>query len=332
MEEQDSKTALVLVKKDTQVNLRHALRLWANSVTALSTERREEILRAKQKAVESFFAFNRKSPVEVTALDVEEWRRKMEGQGIQPTTIYVRVCFLSSFYEWARRDPVLRELIPSNPARLAMPKAPKAYQTESVKAWTDEQLQAIVEAVRKKAEAGDLVGKRDYALLLFYLVTGMRRQEVIGLRGGDIKLEEFIIITGKVKGGDYVSREVRDHVLRTALEDYLLSSGRSSVLNVDGPLWTRHDRAGRPGAALTSHAFVKNLKRYAKEAGVGNVHLHQTRHSFARIVAEETGSIVETQDALNHRSAATTRVYVQRIAVKRDRHSQKISDRLQRKA
>jgi integrase len=332
MEDQGSKNGLVAVKERAQVSLRHVLRLWADAVTASSTERREEILRAKQKAVESFFAFTGKSPAEITALDVEAWRRKLEGQGIQPTTIYVRVCFLSSFYEWARRDPTLRERIPGNPARLAMPKAPKAYQTESVKAWTDEQLQAIVETVRKKAEAGDLVGKRDYALLLFYLVTGMRRQEVIGLRGKDIKLDGSIIITSKIKGGDYVSREVRDPFLRKALEDYLSSSGRLSVLSVDGPLWTRHDRAGRPGAALTSHAFVKNLKRYAKEAGVGDVHLHQTRHSFARIVAEETGSIIETQDALNHRSAATTRVYVQRITIKRDRHSQKISDRLQRKA
>ena len=33
-----------------------------------------------------------------------------------------------------------------------------------------------VEAVRAKAAAGEVVGKRDYALLLFYLVTGMRRQ------------------------------------------------------------------------------------------------------------------------------------------------------------
>jgi integrase/recombinase XerD len=92
----------------------------------------------------------------------------------------------------------------------------------------------------------------------------------------------------------------------------------------------RHDRAGRLGAALTSHAFVKNLKRYAKEAGVGDVHLHQTRHSFARIVAEETGSLTDTQDALDHRNAATTRVYVQRIAVKRDRYSQRVTRRLRR--
>jgi integrase len=129
--------------------------------------------------------------------------------------------------------------------------------------------------VRAKAVAGDVVGKRDYALLLFYLVTGMRRQEVISLRGGDIKIDEYITLTGKVKGGDYVGREVRDPLLREAILDYLSSCGREGVLKTGVPLWTRHDRAGRPGAALTSHAFVKNLKRYAREAGVGDVHLHQ---------------------------------------------------------
>jgi integrase len=86
------------------------------------------------------------------------------------------------------RDPSLRNFIRSNPARLALQKAPKAYQIESVKAWTDDELQAIIWVVQQKAESGDIVGKRDYALLLFYLVTGMRRQEVIGLRGGNLKL------------------------------------------------------------------------------------------------------------------------------------------------
>ena len=44
-------------------------------------------------------------------------------------------------------------------------------------------------------------------------------------------------------------------------------------------------------------------------------------------MAEETGSIVETQDALNHSNPSTTRVYVQRIAVKRDRHSALVMQR-----
>src|SRR5205085_2712610 len=121
----------------------------------------------------------------------------------------------------------------------------------------------IVEVVRAKAETGDMVGKRDYALLLFYLITGMRRQEVIGLRGSNLKLEEeALVITGQVKGGDYVGREVREPSLREALLEYLTACGRLAVLKTDGPLWTRHDRAGKPGAALSSHSFVKNLKRY----------------------------------------------------------------------
>jgi integrase len=329
----DTRTSLIPANDARAVALTNALRLWSESATAPSTERREELLHYKRKAVESFFTFADKSPADVSPLDVERWRKHLEGtrpegRGLSPSTVYARVCFLSSFYEWAMRDPALKAHITSNPARLALPKAPKAYQTESVKAWTDEQLQAIVEAVRAKATAGEIVGKRDYALLLFYLVTGMRRQEVISLRGGDIKIDEFITLTGKVKGGDYMGREVRDPLLKDAILDYLSSSGRSGALKTDSPLWTRHDRAGRPGAALTSHAFVKNLKRYARAAGVGEVNLHQTRHSFARIVAEETGSITDTQDALGHRNAATTRVYVQRIAVKRDKHSQQITARL----
>jgi hypothetical protein len=43
--------------------------------------------------------------------------------------------------------------------------------------------------------------------------------------------------------------------------------------------------------------MAQNLKRYAAEAGITHINLHQTRHTFARIVSEETGSLVETQDA-----------------------------------
>jgi integrase/recombinase XerD len=323
--------ALILAGNEYQTALRNALRLWAESVTSASTQRRDELLQYKQKVVDAFFAFTGKHPTEISPLDIEQWRDDLKSRELKPTTIYTRICFLSSFFEWALRTPPLKEQMKVNPVRLAMPKAPKPYQTESTKSWTDDELQKIVEVVKAKAEKGDLVGKRDYALLLFYLITGMRRQEVIGLRGKNLKLEEdSLVITSKVKGGDYVGREVRDEGLRAALLDYLSACDRLVVLKTDSPLWTRHDRAGKPGAALSSHAFVKNLKQYAQQAGVGDVHLHQARHSYARIIAEESGSITDTQDALGHRNAATTRIYVQRIAVKKDKYSEHINKRIQR--
>ena len=102
-----------------------------------------------------------------------------------------------------------------------------------------------------------------------------------------------------------------------------------NVLQSNRPMWTRHDRAGRAGAPLSSHSFVKNLKAYAEEVGIKQIHLHQTRHTFARIYAEDSGSMIETQDALDHEHLGTTRAYVQTIAVKKDKFSGSIRSRLE---
>jgi site-specific recombinase XerC len=53
------------------------------------------------------------------------------------------------------------------------------------------------------------------------------------------------------------------------------------------------------------------------------------RHTYARIVAEESGSLKETQEVLGHRNEVTTRVYVQRIGVRRDRFSSRVANRLE---
>lgn len=321
------KLSLIVLSPQTNrdVMVKNAAALWADATTGTVSSRRDDILRDKQKAVLDFFKFAGAHPAEVRPEDVKSWQKTMEERDLAPTTVYARICHLSSFYAWALRDSALGEVIKFNPVVLAHPKAPRPYQTRSVKARTDDELRALLELVRAKAEAGSLVGKRDYALLLFYLATGLRRQEVISLRGRDVEFDgEVMILGSRVKGGDYQGREVDDPVVRQALLDYLKESRRLSVLKNDGPLWTRHDRAGRPGAALSSHSFVENLKRYAQEAGIGHLRLHQLRHSFARIVAELSGSLSEVQDALGHKHAATTRVYVQRIAVKRDKFGSQV--------
>lgn len=326
MDEKAPETALVPTQNDLQLALRGAVSLWASATTSES-ERRADLLRDKQRIVLSFFRHVDKLPSEVEPADVQGWLLDLEGQGISAGTCYQHACLLSSFYSWAMKDPEVGRHIRRNPARLARPKAPKPYQTESVKALSDEEVGALVSAVRRRAQSGDVVGKRDYALLLLYLATGLRRQEAIGLRGKDVHVGETLVLEYRAKGGDYRSREVREPQVREALLDYLTTSGRLHALKTDAPLWTRHDRAGKPGEALTSHCFVKNLKKYAREAGVEGFHLHRTRHTFARIVSEVSGDITATQNALDHQHRSTTRVYVQRIAVKRDLYSNEVSKR-----
>lgn len=326
MATENPENALVPARNDNRTAILNAVALWTNATTSDGI-RRNDLIRDKQQVVTTFFNFTKKHPADVTPLDVREWLAALEKQGRRPTTIYQRACLLTSFYDWALRDPALGSFIKSNPARLARPKAPKAYQTESSKSLSDEELESLISVVRQKALSGDIVGKRDYAILLLFMATGMRRTEILSLRGRDIKVNKSLVLTNRVKGGDYIGREISDPIVKEALVDYLNAVHRLSVFRTDAPIWTRHDYAGRPGAPLSSHCFVKNLKRYARAAGIDGFHLHQTRHTFARIVAEETGSILATQEALDHNNPSTTRVYVQRIAIKRDQHSERISQR-----
>lgn len=322
---------LAHLQNDSELALRNAIRLWAEQTTRTETYERESKLGDKMQAVSRFFAFTGKHPGEVTPVDVETWRAHLEAAGNKPATVYARISRLSSFYKWLMTDPQLGAHIRTNPAAQARPRYPRPYQSESVKAWSDEEMNTLLDVVKRRAESGSIVGKRDYGLLVFFLLTGLRRSEVIQLRGKNLEYKDGrFIIRYRRKGGKYVGREVSDPMVYDALIDYLKASGRTDVLKSGRPLWTRHDRAGRPGAPLSSRAFANNLKEYGKEAGLDHVHLHQTRHTYARIVAEETGSYHETQEALDHENAATTRVYVQRITVKADKHSDKIARRMKR--
>jgi integrase/recombinase XerC len=320
-----------LAAPNPEAALRHAAALWAEQNTRPETLARAEKLKDKVSAVTSFFDFSGKHPGEISPEDVSRWRAEMERRGLKPATVYARVSRVSAFYRWLMSDPQLSRFIKSNPAAQARPRYPRPYQSESTKALSDEEMNSLLDVVRTLAESGSVLGKRDYALLLFYFLTGLRRSEVIGLRGRDLDFNEgVLIIKYRRKGGKFTAREVGDTSAYDALKDYLEASGRMNVLGSERPLWTRHDRAGRPGAPLTSRAFVENLKGYAKEAGLSHVHLHQTRHTYARIVAEETGSFLEAQEALDHENQATTRVYVQRITVKKDRHGGKVSARIRK--
>lgn len=85
----------------------------------------------------------------MTPLDGTRWRRALEAGGLKPATVYARLSRLSSFFEWAMRDPFARagDKEQSGHAR-PRPGAPRAYQTESPEALEDEQLRALMSVVR----------------------------------------------------------------------------------------------------------------------------------------------------------------------------------------
>ena len=306
---------------------------WLTRTVNPSLKRANDVRNDKSKAVFDFFDFCAKRAEQVLPSDVEEWRWNLKAQNLADGTIYNRISALSQFYEYLRGEVGLIKLIPINPAKVSLPKAQKPFQSESVKALSVEELGKLLEVVALRARDKTAVHLRDNAILQFYAATGKRRAEIINLRGDQIEIRNGrFFIRAKVKGGFFLNFELDDETTKNALFAYLEATNRSDIFGKDEPLWLRHDKGAKAAKKkdLTSHGFVRRIEIYAKEAGIEGIHIHRLRHTFAKIVSEYSESMAETQEALGHSNIKTTQIYVQRLAVKKDKHSKSIRDALKK--
>lgn len=323
--------------------LQTSIERWTRATTDQTLTRAKDINRDKTRAVQSFFTVIEKQPDQINSQDVLEWQRHLKDLNLSERYIYASLSHLSSYFEWLRRTE-LAPFLKINPVHAAMPKPPKKYNSPKAKSLTDEELTKLWRYVEKQAEdTENLIAARDYAIFRFFTATGMRREEVINLGTDDIRIEENqILIHTRVKGGNYEWRTINDGEVKAALERYLRLTKRKSTVGQKGrALWVRFDRAAAAAALdhriddplgdeprLSSHSFDRQIKKYAQSAGIGHFHIHQFRHTFARIVAEESGSIIEAQEALGHKDIQTTQIYINRIKFKKDKHSRSMRDRI----
>lgn len=304
-----------------------AIRTWAASKTGLTSRQRADLQRDKINAVKDFINYVKIHPALATPDDVLNWWSNLIDQGLEASTVYAMVSKLSSFYKWAMKTPETRAIFTYNPVLLARPKFPKMYQGETVKVIDPKDVKALLDTVKEMAGAGDISARRDYALLMFFVSTGMRRAEILGLRWCDVEIGDTSTVMVRVKGGKVRKVEVNDERVWRALFDYLEASGRLQDIDGEDPLWARHDpKATGPHERLSARGFSRRVKEYARQAGIEDIHLHRFRHTYAKHVADVSGSMTEVQEALGHENLATTRVYVKRLSVKRDRYGSSALD------
>ena len=276
--------------------------------------------------------FAEKSAEQVLPNDVEEWRWHFKTMGLADGTIYNRISALAQFFEYLRNEGEMIKLIQINPAKVSLPKAQNLFNRKA-KALSREELGKLIEVVENHARDKQLVHLRDHALLQFYVATGRRRAEIINLHGNNIEIKDGrFFIRARVKGGAFLNFELNDETTQNALFEYLESTNRTDIFGTDAPVWLRHDRGAKSSKKkkLTSHGFARRMQLYAAEAGISDFHIHRLRHTFAKIVSEYSESMAETQEALGHSNIKTTQIYVQRLAVKKDKHSKSIRDALKK--
>ena len=158
---------------------------FAETTTGKEMKRAADIRRDKIYAVKQFFSFIKKSPDQITVSDVNEWHQWMldEGRikrsvqnaskiaakakcGLEESTVYVRLAHLSAYFQWLMKIPVFADFIKINPARAALPKPPKKYNSSKGKSLTDEDFLKLWNYVAKiAADDANKVAARDFEMV-----------------------------------------------------------------------------------------------------------------------------------------------------------------------
>ena len=187
--------------------------------------------------------------------------------------------------------------------RLRPPKAARRLP----KALTIDQVERLLDASGPEAgeaEASELIGLRDRALLELLYATGARVSEVVQLDVDDLSHGDVVRVRGKgskeriIPVGSYA---------RSALEAYLTRSR---------PELSRRGRAtprlflGARGAPLSRQSAWLVIQHAAERAQLtAHVSPHTLRHSFATHLLQGGADVRVVQELLGHASVATTQIY-----------------------
>lgn len=251
------------LQNDGSATLRDLSRSWERSLRALnrSPKTREGYLESLGQLDDYLNRTERPRTVaSVTRGDVEAFLGEVAGRW-SPATVHKRYASLRQFFKWAVADGELAE----NPmAAMTPPTVPE----RPVDVLDDASLRKLLAA----CAGTTFEERRDQAILRLFIDTGMRRGELAAMTVDDLDLDNDVaLVVGKgrrpracpfgAKTGQAIDRYLR---LRVRHENARLAG-----------LWI-----GQRGA-LTDSGIGQMVERRSIEAGLGKVHPHQLRHTFA---------------------------------------------------
>lgn len=253
---------------------------------------------------------------------VEAWLVAMRESGLAEATIATRVAAVSGFYRFATTRYTRIEggqeiaLAAINPADGLGLKSQKFGKSEYLSAG---ELTALLGAIDRRAATG----RRDYALLLGYVLTGRRNSEWRTIRCGDIQRVDGIwIYRWSGKGQDNLAYELPVYLAR-ALEMWMPIE---TYARINLPVFPSPRDPQRP---LSAQAANNILRRYARLAGIERpVHIHMLRHSYAMLARGLGADVLTISGQLAHASTATTQIYLDHLEVRRDTLSGQMVQRL----
>ncbi len=171
------------------------------------------------------------------------------------------------------------------------------------------------------------LARRDAAMTVVMLAAGLRVSEVVNLRVGDVQLSErkgsLNVRFGKRDKSRTVPLNADARAYLSAWMELLPSNAPTAPLFVDtSPEARRRKRStgegektlaaqGKPYDPLDARTIQRIVAHYGKVADIKGLTPYVLRHTCAKSLIDQGGSIDRVADILGHKSLETTRRYTQ---------------------
>lgn len=280
---------------------------WADFIAGYWLARRRELAATTQAAyanvLRQFGAHVGERPVEsLTTGDVLRYLDAL-AERVSARTVADHWVVLSSLWTWAGRELGYPHIIRGHIPRPHFPKP-------EIVPFSEDEVRALVRAAEwaapwtgragKPARSKRPTAKRDRAVILTLLDTGLRASELCALerRDYDASRGRLHVRHGK---GDKERSVYLGETARKALWQYMAQHERGP----GDPLFPT-----RSGRAMQRGNLRHLLAGIGRNAGVEHVHPHRFRHTFAIQWLRSGGGLVELQRLLGHESLDTVQVYL----------------------
>jgi len=185
------------------------------------------------------------------------------------------------------------QLITVNP----MARVPRPTQAKGTKARLSlSQVKKLIATIKATDTRRFDMVNRNLAMVLLMVDSGLRLNEVVGLRIGDLDADEFIVRVYDHKTRKFREIPIGDQCYH-AIERWLTQ--RLAAKSVKEPLFLTAD-----GNPITQRALHLLMKRLEKRAGFP-LHCHLLRHTFGNIYIKR-GDIRKLQKIMGHSRIDTT--------------------------